>query len=249
MHRHGKIARLPLAVREELNRRILEQSHTCREMAAWLNSLPEGKAVCERVARARGAASSSIRMNDVSRWQRSGFLEWLRQRENAEETREMAKWSVQLAKASGENVSEQAAKVLSGQILELLEGIVKLQRKQKAENPHQLEEVARAVNSLAKSLASVRQADHNRLRLTQAQEKLAQADRKLSQADELIALDREKYQRDQSGMALKILGDQRAREIEASDESYEDKIEIMGKHLFGDLWKPRTEAEKRGDEE
>jgi len=40
---------------------------------------------------------------------------------------------------------------------------------------------------------------------------------------------------------LKVLRDARAKEIEAEPAvSYEQRIEILGQHIFGDLWKPRN---------
>ena len=42
--RNGKIARLPLAVRQELNRR-LDEGEQGKKLVAWLNSLPEVQAI------------------------------------------------------------------------------------------------------------------------------------------------------------------------------------------------------------
>ena len=44
MARQGKIARLPKAIRDELNRR-LANGRAGREVLAWLNALPETQAV------------------------------------------------------------------------------------------------------------------------------------------------------------------------------------------------------------
>jgi hypothetical protein len=42
--RNGKIARLPLAVRQELNRR-LDDGEQGKNLVAWLNALPEVQAI------------------------------------------------------------------------------------------------------------------------------------------------------------------------------------------------------------
>ena len=44
MSRFGKIARLPLDIREQLNRR-LQDGEIGKELVVWLNSVPEVQAV------------------------------------------------------------------------------------------------------------------------------------------------------------------------------------------------------------
>ena len=73
--RTGKIARLPKAVREELNRR-LENSESGRSLTAWLNELPEVRTVME--ARFAGSA---IREQNLSEWKKGGCKDWLLQQE------------------------------------------------------------------------------------------------------------------------------------------------------------------------
>ena len=42
--RNGKIARLPRAIRNELNRR-LDEGEQGKKLVAWLNTLPEARAI------------------------------------------------------------------------------------------------------------------------------------------------------------------------------------------------------------
>jgi hypothetical protein len=229
--RRGKIARLPLAIRDELNRRLLE-NEPYKKLCAWLNALPETIAVCDDFG------EEPIDVRNMSDWKLGGYADWLRRRETIEETRELSKYAVQIAKANGGNITEGAAAILSGQILEVLEDIAHL----KSEGPlapEQTAMVAAAVGSITKSLAAVRKGDHSKV-------KLEQNEKTIEQRDEMISLDREKFQREIAGSALKVLKDERARQIEAGAGTNEEKIEIMGQHLFGELWNPRTEPGQNG---
>lgn len=224
--RRGKIARLPLSIREELNRRLLE-NEPARKICAWLMTLPEAVDVCDEFG------EQPIDERNISDWRAGGYADWLRRRESIEDTRELAKWSVQLAKASGGNLSEGAAAILSGKILEVLEDVAKLKSEAGSQTPEQMAAMAEAMKSLTDSLSSLRAGDHDRVRLDQNE-------KKIEQRDEMIGLDREKFQRDTAGIALRILKDDRAKQIEAGTGTNEEKLEVMGKHLFGELWKART---------
>ncbi|MDB6016061.1 MAG: hypothetical protein JWR19_550 [Pedosphaera sp.] len=71
----GKIARLPLAVREALNRRLRDGSSR-KELVAWLNTLP---AVQEVLARQFGGRP--ILKQNLSAWRHRGYEEWALRRE------------------------------------------------------------------------------------------------------------------------------------------------------------------------
>ncbi len=50
---------------------------------------------------------------------------------------------------------------------------------------------------------------------------------------------RDKHQRDTVAILLEHLADARAKEIEACDCDYADKIELLGQYIYGDIWEPR----------
>ncbi len=76
--RHGKIARLPREVREELNRR-LENGEPGNKLVAWLNSLPEVQAVM-----ASEFQGIPVREQSLSEWRKGGYRDWQTQREALE---------------------------------------------------------------------------------------------------------------------------------------------------------------------
>lgn len=73
--RTGKIARLPWAVRLELNRR-LDDGEPADSLLAWLNALPSVRLVLERQFEGRPVTASNL-----SDWRHGGFADWQRSRE------------------------------------------------------------------------------------------------------------------------------------------------------------------------
>lgn len=74
-NRNGKIARLPRAVRDELNRRLLD-GEMGTGLLRWLNDLPEVRAVL-----AAGFGGRSINGPNLTAWRQQGFREWLLEQE------------------------------------------------------------------------------------------------------------------------------------------------------------------------
>lgn len=76
--RNGKIARLPKAIREQLNRR-LEDGETARSLVEWLNGLPEVRALVQGEF-----GGHAIREQNLSQWKNGGYQDWLRHQEALE---------------------------------------------------------------------------------------------------------------------------------------------------------------------
>jgi len=90
--RIGKIARLPRAVRQELNRRLHEGERGDR-LTEWLNAQPEVQAVL--AAEFDGRA---INAQNLSDWKRGGYRDWIAQQE-----------ALELAERLGEDTAELTA--------------------------------------------------------------------------------------------------------------------------------------------
>jgi hypothetical protein len=82
--RTGKIARLPGAIRLELNHR-LHNGSLGRELVPWLNALPE----VQQVLAAR-FASRPITEDNLSEWRHGGYQDWLLQEERRTRLRELS---------------------------------------------------------------------------------------------------------------------------------------------------------------
>jgi hypothetical protein len=70
----GKIGRLPKAIQEEVNRRM-ETGERGAELAAWLNGLPEVRAVL--AARFNGQPINEV---NLCQWRTRGYKDWQRWR-------------------------------------------------------------------------------------------------------------------------------------------------------------------------
>src|SRR6266567_6492573 len=78
--RNGKIARLPLAIRQELNRR-LDEGEQGKKLVAWLNGLPAVQAIV-----ATEFGGKAIREQNLSEWKQRGYRDWLAKQEALEIT-------------------------------------------------------------------------------------------------------------------------------------------------------------------
>jgi len=65
----------------------------------------------------------------------------------------------------------------------------------------------------------------------------ARADRDLARKEGEASLERIRFQRDTCDLFLKWSADQRAADIASSNASNSDKIESLGRLMFGDAWK------------
>jgi len=75
MARIGKIARLPRAVRTQLNTRLQDGAEG-KQLADWLNSLPEVQDVLAEKFKGR-----TINEQNLTNWLQGGYKEWLAHQE------------------------------------------------------------------------------------------------------------------------------------------------------------------------
>jgi len=100
--RTGKIARLPQAVREEINERLREGA-PLGEILSWLNSLPEVRAVLRQ--RFDGEPISE---QNLSRWRCGGYAGWL---EN-----QQVRQALEIMSAAGRHIDQAKREALTGQL-------------------------------------------------------------------------------------------------------------------------------------
>jgi hypothetical protein len=73
--RNGKVARLPHALREEINRRLYD-GESGTPLLAWLNGLPEVRAVL-----AREFGGRPLNAQNLTAWRQQGYRDWQKQEE------------------------------------------------------------------------------------------------------------------------------------------------------------------------
>ncbi len=104
--RNGKIARLPHAIRTELNQR-LRDGEKGTEILAWLNGLPEVR----KVMGDHFAGAEVLEIN-LSRWRQGGYNDWLTEEQTGEAVAAISSQGAALKGASVASLTENIAQVM-----------------------------------------------------------------------------------------------------------------------------------------
>lgn len=219
--RTGKIARLPLAIREEVNRRLRE-GEPGPKILAWLHTLPEVLKVLDEHFR-----EEPISPQNLSEWRQGGYAEWLERLEQVERTKELAAYGYELAQKNNGGAADGAAAILGGQFLEIFEGLdVEKQRQLLQEKPRTVTELIGAFAKYESTQVKKETARQNKRRLEQNDEKLAIDRQKLN-------LEKARFERTTCELFLKFYADRKAADIAEGKAKKEVKIEQLRLLMFG----------------
>jgi hypothetical protein len=221
--RKGKIARCPVAIREEVNRRLLD-GQPASKIIPWLHSLPEVLAVLDE-----HFGEEPISPQNLSEWRLGGYKDWLRRREQIDETRDLATFAAKLGAAAGGNLTEGAAAILGGKILEALESATPLDPAVQAEG----EKVGLDLEAMTNCVVALRRTDLEARKGHQRQQLLDQRERQ-------VALSEKQFQVRTCELFLEWFTDQRAVEIAKSDAKKEVRMEQLRLAMFP---KPAAEGD------
>jgi len=223
--RQGKIARLPWNIREELNRRMLD-NQPLRKICEWVNGLPETIAQCAE------RKLAPVTWFNLSSWRQGGYQDWLGRTERTQHVRELARWSLKLARANDGHLSEGAAAILAGQILSVLESLAKLQDKiidgVGDIDIAEWQSIAKMMNELGRTVSGLRRGDQERV-------KIGLNKKVIGQRDEAQALNREKFELLACGRMLEEGQRKKVEEIANATISYEDKIKAIRAVAFASV--------------
>jgi hypothetical protein len=203
MARVGKIARLPAELREEVCRR-LHDGQTAAAVLGWLHAQP---AAVDMLARDFGG--EPVSPQNLSEWRAGGFQDWLANRERVDRIRALADAAHSVAAAGDMQLSEGAAAIAGGKLLEALESA----------DPEQLDQLVLAV-------ARLRQGDARRRAIGLAQRRTDQREREL-------ALDEARFRRQTAELFLEWYADRRAKEIADAPTDREGKMQALIGLMFG----------------
>jgi len=157
--RNGKIARLPEALRRQLNHR-LQDGELGPQLVAWLNALPEVQAVMQAEF-----AGHPVREQNLSEWRQGGYAEWLEQEEALETAGRIignvAEWT---QTASGPLTDKMA-------LWTTTRCLVAARRLERAAPGD--EKAWNRLRELCQTVAALRRGDHRAQRLELAREKFA----------------------------------------------------------------------------
>lgn len=172
MTRNGKIARLPRAIRDELNRR-LDEGEPGRRLVEWLNALPAVQTVL-----AADFGGRPVNEQNLSDWKLGGFEDWRRHQE-------ARAWVAQLVEESDDLTGESGGVSLADRAA--VPALVALHKTlQKADAAGDDREERRAVLGVAREITQIRRANHEaeRVRIERERwERQLQEDREEKQAE------------------------------------------------------------------
>ena len=159
MSRTGKIARLPRALREQINRR-LEDGESGVELVAWLNAQPRAKAVLKAEFGGR-----PVNEQNLTEWKQGGFLEWQQQEEELELARDVANHACTLAQVAKEPLSDIASPLLLAKYFLLVRNLNTVNMAEP--------ESRKLLRAVCRDILDLRRGDHGAARLKLENEKLA----------------------------------------------------------------------------
>lgn len=227
--RKGKIARLPLAVRDEVCRRLLD-GQGGPKILAWLNSREDVLQVLDE-----HFGEEPITPQNLSEWRQGGYRDWLDRRDQIERTKELAAFAAGLADG-GEGTAAGNVAIVGGQLLEIFESLDLEKQK------HLLKEQPATYIELIDKLAKLEKSQADRLKGEAARDMVAIQRRRADQAESKLALERLRFERQSAELFLKWHEDRRAAEIAAGAATQDHKIEQLRELMFG----PATDAEEPG---
>src|ERR1039458_321717 len=147
MTRKGKIARLPQAIREQINHR-LQNGAEGKQIAEWLNALPEVIAVL--AAEFDGQPINEV---NLSNWKLGGYRDWEQQQEALEAVRRFGADAAELSQAAGGQLADQLAVCLAARIAVALQ--------QPASDGDDPATQLQRLRQLCLALVALRKGDHN----------------------------------------------------------------------------------------
>ncbi|MGD1084241.1 MAG: hypothetical protein ABSA47_05735 [Verrucomicrobiota bacterium] len=150
---YGKIARLPGAIRAQLNAR-LQRGDDGKNILAWLNSLPEVKSVLDAEF-----AGRPVTPQNLSDWRLGRFQEWLARQDILAQAEELAATRKDLdALCQGQSLADHLALVIAFRFAAILAG-------QGAELDEKSLRQLNALRPISQVVVNLRRGDHNAARL------------------------------------------------------------------------------------
>lgn len=225
--RRGKIARLPQSLRVELNLRLLN-GEPASKLLPWLNAQPACAAVVGEQFDGEPVTDSNL-----SNWRAGGFEDWRKKRERVEGTKELARYAGQLAHAGGGTISEGAAAIAAGKVMELLELVagadLSAGEVKGGEDDGEVSPLfsVKSLTDLTNAVGSLRHGDQQNVKLKLIEEKLRQTSKTLEIAEA-------KFRRETAELFEKYYDSRQAKDIMASGKDSKIKREELITLMFGE---------------
>ena len=230
--RNGKIASLPQAIRNEVNRR-LDDAELSSDILAWLNAEPGVRAVLDQ--RWRG---QPIQPGSLNEWRRGGYQDHLRQQERLAQVRELASFAAQLGEAEAEKLTGGCLALVMAKLFELLQ-VVEMNDADDVPKLVKLISVLRSVD-LSKTKIELERTkiDQNQTKIDLRQKSLELSEKTLAQRDRALDLEQKRFEHEtsQPPRARKRNWNQPPPDLGEDDGDNSAKIEERGKLMFAEVW-------------
>ncbi|HBJ87777.1 MAG TPA: hypothetical protein DDZ88_28755 [Verrucomicrobiales bacterium] len=177
--RTGKIARLPKAVREQLNQRLADGEQG-EALLKWLHSLPEVLEVLVSDFEGR-----PILKQNLSEWRQGGFRDWEARQERLELVQQLCEEAEEV-QAAASDLPEKLAALLATRFASLMAATAQVKDWSKPRQRAQLMELGEAIAALQRNSqgASRLKLEHEQLDMKKAELQLAQeAQKKRDEAE------------------------------------------------------------------
>jgi hypothetical protein len=169
--RTGKIARLPKAVRDQLNQRLAD-GESGEALLEWLHSLPEVLEVLVRHFEGR-----PILKQNLSEWRMGGFRDWEARQERLEQVRDLCE-EAEDVQAMVSELPDQLSAILASRFANLMATTAKVKDWSKPRQRAQLME-------MCEGIATLRRFDQGAARLKLEREMLSMKQAELQLAKEV----------------------------------------------------------------
>jgi hypothetical protein len=117
MARQGKIARLPHALRVQVNQRLLD-GEPASTVLPWLNSQPDAIRKWEEFFEGEPCSAQNL-----SQWKLGGFKDWLKELDRVDMLSGLSAYSTNLVKAANGQLADGLAAMAAGEIMTALETV------------------------------------------------------------------------------------------------------------------------------
>ena len=202
--RKGKIARLPLELRDQVNRR-LSDGEPGPKICAWLNGIDQVKSIM-----ADQFSGEAISVQNLSEWRKGGFQDWQKDQDRVENIRRLAEISMRMANAAEGSIAEGGAAIAAGKLLAALESATEDD-----------------LTGMVQSLTSLRMAEIAAMRARTDEKRLTLQTKNFD-------LEKQKFQRQTAEMFLKWFDDETAKRIAEGKGTKEVKLDSLVKLMWGE---------------
>lgn len=214
MARQGKIARLPHALREQVNQRLLD-GQPAATILTWLNTKPEAITTWQTYFEGCPATPQNL-----SEWRQAGYRTWLAEREKVEATKSLAAFAASQA-AAGQDLSSGLQSILAGHIMEGFDTLINA-----TADPDQPDDPTKRIAALGSVISAMRNADTAAARVDLDKQKT-------HHREETLKLAREKFETQTLEKFLEYARTREAQEILNSGNKKSVQMADLRKLIFG----------------